>query len=244
MDEKLLIARADDLVRLCNHTGAPKFLGFLSEKEAALVKKHLEKSGACISFFGGYEGALRTYLCVAPENFSVSAYPLSAVTFTYRAQDKLLHRDFLGSLTALGIAREKIGDILIESGRAVVFAELTAAKYILSELKKVGRVGITVKQGFEPPLPQTSVIKEFTDTIASLRLDCVVACLCNISRKEAIGYIEKDMVSVNSFAANKATAKISADDMISVRKKGKFVIRSVDGVSKKGRTILVYDKYI
>ena len=244
MDEKLLIARADDLVRLCDRTGAPRFLGFLSEKEACKVRDHLSKSGKNATFFGGFEGALRTFVCVCPEEIVDPQFPVIPVSFNYRKEDKLSHRDFLGAITALGLARETVGDILVESGRAVAFLEKSAAKFVLSQIDKVGRVGVDVREGFIPPLPEVSAKKEFTGTVASLRLDCVIACLCGISRKDAAELIEKEAVSVNSFVCDKITAKVEKDDIISVRKKGRFQVRSTDGVSKKARTVIVYDQYI
>lgn len=244
MDEKFLTARIDDLCELCDKTNAPKFLGFLSEKEAAIANKHLSGSKKAIVFYGGYEGALRTVLGVLPEGLSDVPFPITPLSFVFRKQDELAHRDFLGVITGSGIAREKIGDILVQKGRAVVFADPSAAKFILSQIDKVGRVGVTVREGFDQPLPEASQKKEFSDTVASLRLDCVIAAICGLSRKEAIEHIEKEYVFVNSLVSDKITSRVKNGDIISVRKKGRFIIKSVDGVSKKGRTVLIYDKYI
>ncbi len=49
------------------------------------------------------------------------AFPIAPLTLTYRKEDKLGHRDFLGSFMGLGIEREAVGDILIGEGRCVVF---------------------------------------------------------------------------------------------------------------------------
>ena len=40
------------------------------------------------------------------------SFPITALEFTYREQDDLRHRDFLGSLMAMGIRRDTLGDIL------------------------------------------------------------------------------------------------------------------------------------
>ncbi|MBR3300839.1 MAG: RNA-binding protein [Clostridia bacterium] len=244
MDKNLLTARLDDLIDSCDRTRRPQFLGFLSEKEAALAKERFARVSQRFEFFGGYDGALRTVLGVIPEGFSDVSFPIVPLSFVYRKQDALSHRDFLGAVTGAGLKRERIGDILVEPGRAVLFADINAAKFILSSIDKVGRVGVTVRQGFEPPLPEVSDKKEFSDTVASTRLDCVIASLCGFSRKQAAEYIEKDLVSVNSFICDKPTGKVRNGDIISVRRKGRFYIKSVDGVSKKGRTVMVYDKYI
>lgn len=244
MEQKLLVARVDDLIRLCDRTGAPKFSDFLSEKQAQIVKQHLASLKKTAVFFGGYEGAQRTQVGFLPEGCSSECFPIVPVSLSFRKQDALSHRDFLGAITGLGLDRSKIGDILVEPGRAVAFLEPSAAKFVLSQICKIGKVGVKVQKGFEEPLPGVNSKKELSDTVASLRLDCVVASVCGVSRKEAAGYIGKDLVAVNSSVVDKATHKIGAGDILSVRKKGRFVIKSIDGVSKKGRTVLIYDKYI
>ena len=244
MDEKLLIPRFKDLEEACRRKNAPVFLGFLSEGELSKAREFFIKTDLKVSFFGGYEGALRSFLCLAPDWYEDNVYPICGITFSFRSEDKLSHRDFLGSITAQGISREKIGDILTESGRAVVFTEAKIADHIIREITKVGRVGVTVKKGFEYPLPEMGKCEEFCVTVSSLRLDCIVAAICKASRNAAVDMIEASLVSVNSFLSEKVTKTVAAGDKISVRKKGRFNIISVDGVSKKGKIILKYEKYV
>ena len=52
------------------------------------------------------------------------------------------------------------------------------------------------------------------------------------------------MVSVNSISVSKAVYGISAGDRVTVRSKGRFTVMSADGVSRKGRIILEYGKFI
>lgn len=243
MDEKILTARIGDLENRAEKTDKPQFLGFLSEGESAIALERLGKSALNVKFFGGYEGAGRNFLCVAPKFCENPQFPIAAVTARYRKQDKLSHRDFLGSLMALGLTREKIGDILVEDGRAVFFAEKTVSDFIVSQINKVGRVGVTLKIGADYPLPEIGKKQEFSSTVSSSRLDCVIAAILNTSRNKALEVIEQSLVSVNSFLTEKPTLKINSGDKISVRRKGRFDIISIDEISKKGRIILRYEKY-
>lgn len=243
MDNSLLSARIDDLKHLCEKTNSPKFLGFLTAEQVAVAVKQF-KTHQKYQLFGGYENAERVMIGILPEWCDETAFPIAAITFTYRECDTLSHRDFLGALMALGIARETVGDILVSSGRAVVFVLSDIEKFILTQIDKIGNVGVTVAQGFNEPLPQGSKKQSFTVTVASMRLDCVVSALCNISRKEATQKIADGYVSVNSVAVCKATLTVSSQSKIVVRQKGKFQITSCDEHSKKGRIILKYDKYV
>ena len=244
MEEKLLFARIDDMKIRCEKIGKPYFLGFLSEGESAAVQRKLSGSGVKSKFFGGYEGSLRNYLCVFPDFCENPEFPVVPITAMFRKQDKLSHRDFLGSLTALGITREKIGDILIEDGRAVIFVDKSVSGFVVSQISKVGRVGVKLETGFSAPLPEIGKKQEFCGTVASARLDCVVAEICNTSRNGAAELIKESYVSVNSFLCEKPTQKINSGDRISVRRKGRFDISSIGDVSKKGRIIIKYEKYI
>ncbi len=89
-----------------------------------------------------------------------------------------------------------------------------------------------------------SRLEQFSDTIASARLDCVISAICNCSRNTACDMISDARVTVNSLAVLKPTKLICAGDNISVRSRGKFIIDSIDEFSKKGRIILRYSKYV
>ena len=243
MDSELLLARVKDLSNLCEKTVTPKFLGFLTPSQAAVVQNQLGKN-IRYEFFGGYNGAERTILCFLPDWCEEPVYPISALTFCYRKCDTLTHRDFLGALMALGITREKVGDILVEDGRAVVFVHNDMVKFVSSQIVKIGNVGVTVTEGFVGTLPTCSKKQEFTTTVASTRIDCVVASICNISRSDATARIADGFVSINSITCEKSTRTTNEGDIVTVRQKGRFEITSCDGLSKKGRIILKYNKYV
>ncbi len=243
MDIKFLSARVDDLKQIVQKTNAPKFIGFLTAEEAAVAITQFSPFEK-FSLFGGYDVAERIVLGVLPDWCDDIEFPITAITFKYRECDNLSHRDFLGALMAQGITRESVGDILIEKGRAVVFVMSDIAKFILTQIEKVGNVGVVLTTGFEEPLPQSSKKQSDSVTVASVRLDCVVAAICNMSRNQATEKITEGFVSVNSICTTKSTLNIKARDKITVRQKGKFEITSCDCLSKKGRIILKYDKYI
>lgn len=242
MDISLLPARIDDLKQLCEKTNSPKFIGFLTAEETAIAVK--QTGNALHTLYGGYSGAERNVLGILPDWCTEPIFPITAITFTYRTCDSLSHRDFLGVLMALGITRETVGDILVEPGRAVAFVLNDIAKFIFAEISKIGNVGVTLTQGYTEPLPQLGKKQSFVVTVASMRLDCVVASLCGISRKEAVQTISDGCVSVNSVCLEKATINVVAGSKISIKKKGRFEITACDEHSKKGRVILKYDKYM
>lgn len=244
MDSQLLYARVADTVEISARTNKPKYFGFLSVEQAVATRAYLEKRNVRFALFGGYDGANRVMLGCFPEWADDSVFPITALTFKYRKADSLSHRDFLGSLMGLGLTREAVGDILIEEGRAVAFLSEDIADFVVSQLERVGKTGVTVSFGFEGTLPKGDTLLELSTAIASSRLDCVVAALCGISRGSAAEKIAQSLVSVNSFPTEKVTFNVSEGDIITVRGKGKFIISSLDGRTRKNRVILNYKKYM
>ncbi len=244
MDEKMISARVLDLVRNCARNNSPCFSAFLSPEESALAEMSLRGCGVENRFFGGYENAERVMLCVCPFSVEDNAFPLCALTFSYGAQYKLCHRDFLGALMSLGMERDCVGDILVEKGRAVVFVKREMVKFIKLNLSVVGRTGVTVTDGFTMPLPELSGVQNLSSTVSSMRLDCVLAAICNLSRSGAVALIEEKAVSIGGVLCRKSDMTVCEGDKISVRHKGKFAVVSCGDLSKKGRIILKYIRYI
>lgn len=242
METEIFSARLQDTVNIALKTNKCKFLGFLSSEEKVLAEKLLKRQNTDFNFFGGYQNAERTVLSVPTA--SIEDYPISSLTIKYRNTENLTHRDFIGSLLGLGIKREFIGDILIENGLAVVFLSEEITDYVFNQLKKVGKVGVTLSKGFLEPLPVKPNLSEFSVTVASLRLDCVVSALGSFSRGMACEKITNGYVSVNSVVCGKITKQVENGDIITIRGKGKFFIDSSSEKTRKNRIILKFKKYI
>ena len=86
--------------------------------------------------YGGFPEAERKVAGFFPdyvEPDGLDMFPIMPLTAHFREQDKLSHRDFLGSLMGLRISRELVGDILVGNGMAVFFVLEKAAPVLLDE---------------------------------------------------------------------------------------------------------------
>lgn len=246
-DSKLFLAKINDLIRIRDLRNIPKFSGFLSPSEAAIVDNFL-RSPNCY-FFGGYSNAERRIFGALPDYIAepFEEFPITALKFEYRKVDVLSHRDFLGSFMATGISREKVGDICIGDGSTIAFVASEISEYLIEQIVKIGRVGVTIQRlsvnnvnnYFEQPK-----IVNFNFTVSSLRLDAVLSGLVGCSRSKAEAFINDGKVFVNSFLATKTIKQIKAGDYITLRGTGKFFIVDCNGVTKKGRMIISAEKYI
>ena len=246
-EAKLILAKANDLVRIRDLRSIPKFSGFLTPSEAAVIEAGI-KARNCY-FFGGYSQAERRIFAALPDYViePFKEFPISALKFEYRKIDKLSHRDFLGAFMSTGITRDTIGDISVSDGCAVAFVTNDIARYLTEQIEKIGKVGVS-SQIFDINELDDFLISPKTlslnFTVSSLRLDAVLSGLVGCSRSKAESFIKDGLVYINSFEVTKSTKQVKAGDFITLRGVGKFLIAGSNGVSKKGREIIAAEKYI
>ena len=90
----------------------------------------------------------------------------------------------------------------------------------------------------------SSPVKLVRDTVASLRLDSVLAAGFSLSRGRAAEAVEKGSVQVNYVTCVKPDKPVSAGDTITCRGLGKCVLDSVGAPTKKGRLPVAIRRYI
>lgn len=245
--DSVFLARVEDSVNICRLRSIPKFIGFIDEHQVVLAKRQLDSMGfSNYCFRGGYDDAKRVFLCILPDYMSCEEhdeYPVFCCYFRFRDCDKLSHRDFLGSLMALSIKRETIGDILVKDGEAVVFTTETVSRMIVSDITKIGRVGVRVTREFVTPFPFVQEFEISEGTVSSLRLDCVVAFITNLSREKSAALITAKNVSINHFECTDLSKNLCIGDTVSIRGYGRFVLNEIGSVTRKGRIKIIVKKY-
>ena len=251
---------------------------FLSPKEIHDADAALLKNGyrGTYSFYGGYGDAERRRLYCFPDYMLWEDAQSAAVTASnddisvlrvdgsgYRT---LSHRDFMGSVLALGIKRTVVGDIIVDenssdknksenesSGNggapgAYIFCDRDIAGYLKENLTRIGSDAVKVRVLSLSELPDgfsaNRKTEPISDTVASMRADCVIAALVNCPRERAKAIIIQGLADVNYETLYKPDAELSAGDIVSVRGEGKFRITGTDGVTRRGRLRLSAQKYI
>lgn len=230
-EDKLLLSRAYDAIELSERRGTPRFVGFLNEHEAGLLRANISPR-MDIGFWGGYPDAERVMFGAGAQE---SDYPVTAIEFTHRPEFKLSHRDYLGALMALGIRRETVGDILAGEGRAVIFFTDDIVPFIMANVDMIGRVGVRTAYADPQDLPPRDEGEEMILTLSSLRLDVFVAAACNLSREKAAQLIRSDMVTVDHVTNNGVSSNLPEGSSVTVRRYGRFILSSILGSTRKGK---------
>lgn len=249
--DRIFFAKLADMVNRCERDGYSVFSSFLDERQCAEAEMWCRRNtgGLHYTFYGGFPQADRKMLAVYPdycEEYITDEFPIKCLTFIYRKENILNHRDFLGSFMGLMLRRETIGDIVIAEGIAQAAVTEVAAKDILSSVSKIGKTGVTISdsRAFELSLSDTQKFREITGTVASMRLDCITALAVNESREKAVSLIRADRVDVNHFTAVSVSQEMKQGDIISVRGYGRFILSAINGLTRKNRIHIVLKKYI
>lgn len=264
----LLSARLEDAVRRCG-SGCVAVLPFLTPRDRHRAERELILGGMREQywFWGGYESAERACLFLLPEYLSacLSAIPtecptdemlsllgeevteaVTSVRITGSGFRNLTHRDYLGSVLGLGLERDALGDIAVQNEHeAVLFCPQKLVPFLQGELTKVA--SDTVKcRPYTPDAQFTDGrhYRPISDTVASARLDCVVAALCNLSREAAQTAIRTGSVELDFEVQERVDVTPEPPATVSVRGYGRFILRSFDGETRKGRLRLRADRLI
>ncbi|MGI6029270.1 MAG: RNA-binding protein [Candidatus Heteroscillospira sp.] len=251
-EERLLLSRVLDKAERSRSRSVPEHTAFLSPAEQVAVQDTLKLYGDVrYVLAGGYPGAERA-VCLFLPDWMEAEYlepdadgTLAAVEAELNPSAKLGHRDVLGSLMGVGVTRELLGDILITPEKAQCMVLRSALDIVLSQWDSVGRFSVSPREislaALEVREPE---LRAVNDTVATLRLDSVLATGFSISRAKAADLIAAGRVAVNHRDCVKADKQVCEGDILTCRGLGKCVLREANAKSKKGRIIVRMERYI
>ncbi len=251
-------ARLEDAIRR-SAVGSVAHIPFLTMRERRRAERMLDARGmrGAYWFWGGHYDAERACLFLLPE-YLTAILPEGdleryAVLKEYLAEElseavvslsikgsgfrKLSHRDYLGAILGLGIERDAIGDIAVQDEHsAILFCPRALAGFLLGELTKVGADTVRCRECIiDETFRDGKQYRPINDTVASPRLDCVVAALCNLSREAAQSAVRSGLVEVDFEPEERVDTVLTPPITVSVRGHGRFILRSFDGETRKGR---------
>lgn len=248
-EDRLLLAGLLDKEQTCMTRGYLTHTKFLDLNERAKCTDAVQLAGATghALFWGGYEDAERGIYLFYPdymdEQSAREAAPLALLRAHKSKEDKLTHRDYLGALMGLQIDRSVVGDILVHEEGADILVLEDMADFILLHFAKAGRKQISLTREPLDQLRAAAVTeKEGTGSVASPRLDSVVALVFGLPRKEAQEKIEKGLVFINNMPCLKPERQVDEGDRLTVRGLGRARVEEFGGTSRKGRLFLKFVK--
>jgi RNA-binding protein YlmH len=212
-------------------------LRFLTLSEQAIVTG-IMKYVDDIELVGGYPEAERKRAL-----FFTNEVDISCFLIKYNKKHLLLtHQNILGSLLSLKITRDSIGDILPIQG--VFFITREIEQEVIHSFQSINRVPIELVRIDSSDIRSETNVEDLRITVSSMRLDTVISKIIRKSRTEAVEVLTKEYIKVNHTVETKATKTIKDNDVISIRHYGRYKIMDSASMTKKGKIIINYVKYI
>lgn len=251
-EEEILFSRLEDLAERSDKLGIYTYSDFMAPEQVQAALNVYAIGKAPHSLWGGASFCERKLFCFGsmedigyePE-FPIAAVLIRPVKEKFAQQ--LGHRDFMGAIMNLGVRRQVVGDIFIEADIAYVFLKEQISNFVIENLNKVKNTHVecelmdknSVKLENLRPKTEKAVY-----TVASERMDAVIAAVYRISRGTSAELIRAGLAQINHKPSYDAAALLSAGDLVSVRGKGRFFYNGSLGQSKKGRLHIEVELYV
>ena len=251
--EELLQKRFQELAVSAQRRDRVTFTDFLNLNEQNILHQLLQKfSWIKGETFGGYEGAERCVAAFFPEDWKEKTgeeltWPISCIRVAplqRKFAEQLTHRDILGALMNLGIERSRTGDIAVCDGEFFVFCSSSMAELICRELCRIRHTIVSCTFCEQGDFKYTPDVQTIRGSVASVRLDSVMALAFQSSRSSLLSLIEDAKVFVNGKLITTNAYTLKPGDLVSVRGMGKFRYVDVTGQTKKGRNMVELERFI
>jgi RNA-binding protein YlmH len=247
--DELFAKRIRELAQTAERRGCVTFTDFLGLNEQNILHQTLQKfSWIKGETFGGYAGAERQIAAFVPDALYYDwEYPIACIRIRPRSAkfaEDLSHRDILGALMNLGIERDKTGDIAVGAEESFLFCSDSLAELICRELTRIRHTSVSCELCSPEDFCWTPNLETLRGSVASVRLDAVMALAFHASRSSLLSLIEDAKVFVNGRLITTNAYALKEMDIVSVRGLGRFRYVGTTGQTKKGRCMVEIEKYV
>jgi RNA-binding protein YlmH len=244
-EDKNLLSNLFDKIKLAEKILKPVFTcEFYPPNVWGTIKDMSKSFGINVYTYGIFEDCERRMLCFSIEE--PEDYPVQLLKIDNKSKfESLGHRDYLGAIMALGIKREKYGDLILVEGGCYAAVSKEVSDYIIYNLDTIGRCPCRVETIED--INAKSISAEFENLVihsTSMRLDCVISSLCNLSRSKAVDIIQGGKALIDYVEIHEKDKIVENGAVITVRGYGKFKFIEEFGSTQKGRLKLSMKKYI
>ena len=208
---------------------------FVTGEERALAIHAAREAGVQAAFDGAWSDAEREQVCFHPA-WEKPVFTAQWLEIRWAAKfARVGHSDLLGSLMALGMDRSFFGDLIAQEDRAYLAALPEVAARLPMEWDKAGNVPIRVTLLENTPEITPPAGEALRDTVASLRLDSILASGMRTSRARAAEIIRQGLVMVDHVPEERVDHVLSEGALLSVRGFGRIRLTGVGDRTRKDR---------
>ncbi|RXT15021.1 RNA-binding protein [Ammoniphilus sp. CFH 90114] len=239
-EERPFIERAIDWLEQVDQQHHHRRTDFLDPRQIYILRNLSSRfQNLTLSSFGGYASAERCRVLIHQDYWLPEEEDYSLVAFEVTSPSpgfgQLKHKDFLGSLTGIGLKRDKYGDILVHSDSAQLIVAAEIADYVRLQLNQVHRLSVSLEQIRLGEI--TPLIEEWKAThltVSSTRADVVAGDVFRLSRSKILPPIRAGHLKVNWMVVDSPSFQIREGDIVSLRGYGRFKVLKEEGMTRKG----------
>jgi len=247
-ESKIVVKKIQDKISYVNKNFIPVLTEFINPYVAELSVPLINNYNINYELFPSYEYGERKVFILYPdylESVNADDY-IAGIRIKNKSKFKILdHKDYLGSLMSLGIDRNKTGDIFVYEDYADIVVHKDIVDYIIYNLEKIGNSKIEFEVLKSDEIAYKEQKHEILNiTSSSLRLDNILKHITNKSRDTATSLINSGHVKVNYVVEERVTYLVKENDMLSVRKFGRFKISKLMGLTKSGKNKIEIKHYV
>ena len=198
-----------------------------------------------VEFFGGFDDAERKKAKIISNEYYDVDFDIVCLKAKFNNKfNKVEHRNILGASHNLGINFNRFGDIIVLEDEVFIFVDEEIADFISMEFTKAGRVSLNFER---VDLSDVTIKKKYEDfeiISSSFRIDSIVAKITNKSRSKVKEFLEQDFIKLNHVVLRNGEKTCATEDIISIRKYGRFVVKDYSQNKKSLKYRITISKLI
>lgn len=163
--------------------------------------------------------------------------------FKTKKSDRIKHSNILGTLFSLGLTEDVIGDIIVMDDYFYLTTLTRLSDFIKDNLTTINGERIDLLEVSDIVLNKDRFLK-MKLLVSSMRIDTIVSKITNTNRLKVNSMIKDNMILVNYNVVKSSSLIIKNNDILSIRKYGKYIIKDIIGTTKKNNLVLEIEKYI
>ena len=198
-----------------------------------------------VEFFGGFDDAERKKAKIISNEYYDVDYDIVCLKAKFNNKfNRVEHRNILGAVHNLGINFNRFGDIIVLENEVYIFVDEEISDYIAMEFTKAGRVNLDFQR---VDLAEVGIEKKYEDfeiVSSSFRIDSIVAKITNKSRSKVKEFLEQDFIKLNHVVLRNGEKTCTSEDIISIRKYGRFVVKGYTQIKKSLKYRITISKLV
>lgn len=247
--EHEFIQKANDWINQVYYGQKIKTTKFLTPREQQIIQILVNQNDdVLLKFEGGVQNAERRRAILYPAFTQIETNTHTVIGYEIgynHRMNKLEHRQILGSLTALNIDRNLIGDILVfPEGEIYLCVCSELSMFFEQNFTKVGKYPIRLKPVSLQQIQRDEQYDLFEVIVSSMRLDVLVANIMKASRSQVHTVITEGNVQVNWTLEQNHSRVCQIGDVISIKRQGRFKLMSYKNQTKSGKSVIVVAKTV